>query len=70
MGEAQLGAHRIMEEKMFEAKHIKRMTGRINNQAPTPNPMQDFKCVQYKSKGKLERMLEKDWLCNISEMFF
>jgi hypothetical protein len=26
--------------------------------------------VQYKSKGKLERMLEKDWLCNISEMFF
>jgi hypothetical protein len=25
--------------------------------------------VQYKSKGKLERMLEKDWLCNISEMF-
>jgi hypothetical protein len=69
MGEAQLGAHRIMEEKMFEVKRIKRMTGRINNQAPTPSPMQDFKCVQYKSKGKLERMLEKDWLCNISEMF-
>jgi hypothetical protein len=59
MGEAQLGAHRIMEEKMFEAKRIKRMAGRINNQAPTPSPMQDFKCVPYKSKGKLEKDVRK-----------
>jgi hypothetical protein len=53
-----------MEEKLFKAKWIKRMTGRINNQTLNPNLMQDFKCVQCKSKGKLERMLEK--CCNLS----
>jgi len=55
--------------KMFEAKRIKRMTGWINNQAPTLSLMQDFNCVHCKSKGKLERMLRKDWLFTISEIF-
>jgi hypothetical protein len=39
MGEAQLGAHCIMEEKMFEAKRMKRMIGQTNNQALIPSHM-------------------------------
>jgi hypothetical protein len=45
MGEAQFGAHCIMEEKMFEAKRIKMMIGQTNNQALTPNTVQNFKCA-------------------------
>jgi hypothetical protein len=45
MGEAQLGAHYIMEEKMFEAKWIKKMIGQTDNQAFIPSHMQNFKCA-------------------------
>ncbi len=45
------------------------MTRWPNNQALAPNLAQDFICAQCDFEGKLKRMLEKEWSCNISEMF-
>ncbi len=56
-------------QKTCEGKWKKRIIGWINNQAPTSNPTHDFKHVQCELDGKLERMLVKEWSCNLSEIF-
>jgi hypothetical protein len=44
------------------------MTRWANNQTPTLDPAHELKRAQCKSKGKLKRMLVKEWLCNLIEI--
>ncbi len=50
----------IMEEKTFEAKKkLKKKTRWANKHVPFPNPTQDLKHAQSKSKGKLKKDARK-----------
>jgi len=44
------------------------MIGRTYNKAFAPNPAQDFKHAQCKSKNMLKMMLEKEWSWDLSEI--
>jgi hypothetical protein len=46
------------------------MIRQVNNPTPTHGPTHDLKCVQYELKSKLERMLVKEWSCNLFEIFY
>jgi hypothetical protein len=46
-------------EKAFEFNQNKWITEQVDNHTPTPNPTQDLKCAQCKSKGKSNMMLKK-----------
>jgi hypothetical protein len=45
------------------------MIGRAKSHALGPRLAHDFKHAQYESKAILKMMLEKEWLCNMFEMF-
>jgi hypothetical protein len=45
------------------------MIGRAKSHALGPGLAHDFKHAQYESKAILKMMLEKEWLCNMFEMF-
>jgi hypothetical protein len=45
------------------------MTRWINNQTSTLGPTHDLKHTQYESESKLERIIKKEWLCNLSKIF-
>lgn len=61
--------HNAME-KTSKGKWKKWMTKQVINQALAPSFTHDFKCLWCKSKGKLKRMLVKEWFCNLFEIFF
>jgi hypothetical protein len=56
-------------EKTSNGRWKKGMTQRINNQVPALGLAHNFKCSQCESDGKSERMLLKEWSCNLSKIF-
>jgi len=56
-------------EKTCEGRWKKRIIRWTNNQVLTSNPTHNLKHVGCELDGKLERMLVKEWSCNLSEIF-
>jgi hypothetical protein len=68
MGEAQPNVQHNGEN--FERQLKKKYIRWIDNHAPALAFAQDLKHTQFKSKGKLEMMLEKEQSCNLFTIFF
>ncbi len=58
----------IIKEKMFEAKWEKGMTKWVDNQIPTPDPMQKPQTCIMRIRKQASEDVEKEWSCNLYKM--